>query len=238
MYKEKIKITSIDVDCNFELKLSSLFKIMQEVASNHCESLGASHYDLLKYNLLWVVIRMEVKIYKSIKLDEVVTVTTHAGEQKSFIFPRYFQIYNKNGELLVNVSSIWAVINKDTRRVELRPQGIKATKPEHDKNDMPLPEKVSGSGSVVVDERVVKYSNVDINSHLNNTEYIEFILDTHDLEFYKHHRLCGININYDKEIKYGDNVALLTNKGEIKEIVSGVVNGVNHFTAEVEFEKR
>ena len=92
MYKEKIKITSIDVDNNFELKLSSLFKIMQEVASNHVESLNVGHYDLLKHNLLWVVIRIEVKIYKAIKLDDIITVTTHPGEQKSFIFPRYFQI--------------------------------------------------------------------------------------------------------------------------------------------------
>ena len=237
MYKEKIKITSIDVDNNFELKLSSLFKIMQEVASNHVESLNAGHYDLLKHNLLWVVIRIEVKIYKTIKLDDIITVTTHPGEQKSFIFPRYFQIYDKKGELLVNSSSMWAVIDKDTRKVVLRPQSIKAVKAESNKNDLPLPLKVNIGEVSPVDERVVRYSNVDINGHLNNTQYVEFIVDTHDLDFYKHHRLCRININYDKEIKFGDKVTILSNKEE-KEIIVGKVNDENRFSAEIEYEER
>lgn len=237
MYKEKIKITSIDVDNNFELKLSSLFKIMQEVASNHVESLNVGHYDLLKHNLLWVVIRIEVKIYKAIKLDDIITVTTHPGEQKSFIFPRYFQIYDKKGELLVNASSMWAVIDKDTRKVVLRPQSIKAVKAESNKNDLPLPLKVNIGEVSPVDERVVRYSNVDINGHLNNTQYVEFIVDTHDLDFYKHHRLCSININYDKEIKFGDKVTILSNKAE-KEIVVGKVDDENRFSAEIEYEER
>lgn len=238
MYKEKVQITSVDVDQNLELKLSSLFKHMQVVASNHAESIKAGHWELFEHNMLWVVIRMEVKIYKTPKLDDVITIGTHPGENKSFIYPRYFEIYDSKGKLIIAASSMWAIIDKDTRRVVLKPEGIKVIKPEKDKDDLPLPEKVTGEAPHIVDTRKVRYSEIDLNGHLNNTEYIEFMLDTHTPEFYKSHRISEVNINYDKEIKYGDEVILFTDKGDSKEVIKGKVGGVNHFTAQYIYERR
>ena len=237
MFKQKFVITSIDVDTNFELKLSSLFKFMQEVASNHVESISAGTFDLLKNNLLWVVIRADVKIYKTPKLNDVITITTHPGEQKSFIFPRYFEIYDKKGELLISSSGMWALINKETRRVVIKPEGLKPLKVEKDKDDLPLPEKINGDASTLVDTRRVKYSEVDLNGHLNNTFYISYILDTHDLDFYRHNRVCSLSINYDKEIVFNEEVSLYSNK-EDKEIIKGKVGDTNHFTALIEYERR
>ncbi|MBO6280504.1 MAG: hypothetical protein J6M95_02870 [Bacilli bacterium] len=237
MYKEKVQVTSIDVDQNLELRLSSLFKLMQSVASNHAESIKAGHWELFEHNLLWVVIRMEVKIYRTPILDEVITIGTHPGVTRSFIYPRYFEIYDSKGKLIIAASSMWAMINKDTRRVMVKPEGIKPIKPESDKDDLPLPEKVSGEANLLVDKRKVKYTEIDLNGHLNNTQYIEFILDTHEPDFYKENRIASISINYDKEIKYGDEVSIYSDKN-MPEVVKGSVNGTTNFTAKLEYEKR
>ena len=141
MYSEKIQITSNDIDENLELRLSSLFKFMQQVASHHVEKLHAGHLDLLEHNMLWVVIRMQVKIYKLPKYEEEIVVSTHAGETRSFIYPRYFEIYDDKKNLIVAVSSLWTIIDATTRKVVLKPQGITPIKGESDKDDLPLPEK-------------------------------------------------------------------------------------------------
>ena len=237
MYKEKVLIVSTDVDNNLELRLSNLFKIMQVVASNHVATLKFSHRDLMKYNLLWVVIRMEVQIYRTPTLDEEILVTTHPGERKSFIFPRYFEIYDKKGNLIISVSSMWTLIDKETRRVMIKPEGTVEIKGEVNKDDLPLPLKVSGDATKPVESREVKYTDIDLNGHLNNTSYIEYIINTHDNEFYKHHRIKSININYDKEIKPNSVVNLYTN-GELPEVIKGDVDGVTHFTASLEYEER
>jgi acyl-ACP thioesterase len=237
MYKEKVQITSIDVDHNLELKLSSLFKYMQAVASNHAESVKVGHWELFEHNLLWVVIRMEVKIYQTPKLDEVITIGTHPGETRSFMYPRYFEIYDSKGKLIIAASSIWAMIDKDTRRVVAKPEGIRPVKAEVDKNDLPLPLRVVGDANSKVDSRKVRYTEIDLNGHLNNTSYIEYLLDTHEPSFYTAHRISGININYDKEIKNGDEVTLYSN-GQTPEIIKGFVGESNHFTAKIEYEER
>ena len=237
MYKEKVQVTSVDVDQNLELRLSNLFKYMQQVASNHAESIKVGHWELFEHNMLWVVIRMEVKIYRTPKLDEIITIGTHPGVNRSFVYPRYFEIYDSKGKLIAAASSMWAMIDKDTRRVVLKPEGIRPIKPESDKDDLPLPEKVTGEANNEVDSRKVKYTEIDLNGHLNNTQYIEFLLDTHDPEFYNTHRIKGININYDKEIKAGDFVKIYSNS-QSPEIIKGTVDGNNHFTALIEYENR
>lgn len=237
MYKEKVQITSVDVDENLEVRLSSLFKFMQAVASNHAEKIKVGHWELFKHNLLWVVIRMEVKIYRTPLLDEVITVTTHPGKTRSFIYPRYFEIFDKDGKLIVAASSLWTMIDKTTRRVVTKPQGLTPIKPEENKHDIPLPEKVVGEANDLVDTRKVRYSEIDLNGHLNNTQYIEFILDTHEPSFYREHRISSINISYEKEIKSEHTVCLYSNNKD-KEIVRGNVDGANHFIAELTYEHR
>ena len=237
MFKEKVLIASTDVDSNYELRLSNLFKILQLVASNHVHTLKVGHEELLAHNLLWVLIRMEVKIIRTPKLDEEILVTTHPGDQKSFIFPRYFQIYDKKGNLIINASSMWALIDKTTRKVVLKPADLVSLKGETNKEDMPLPEKVIGDASSLVETRRVRYTDIDLNGHLNNTSYIEYIINTHDNEFYKSNRISRIRINYDKEIRPTDAVDIYTN-GNIPEIIKGKVGEINNFTAEIEYERR
>ena len=237
MYKEKVLIASTDVDSNYELRLSNLFKILQLVASNHVHSLGVGHEELLAHNLLWVLIRMEVKIFKTPLLDEEILVTTHPGEQKSFIFPRYFQIYDKKGNLIINASSMWALIDRTTRKVVLKPADLVSIKGEERKEDMALPEKVLGDASSLVETRHLRYTDIDLNGHLNNTSYIEYIINTHDNDFYKSHRIKSIRINYDKEIRPTDVVDIYTNNS-YPEIIKGRVGEINNFTAEIEYEER
>ena len=237
MYKEKIQVTSVDVDENLEIRLSSLFKFMQQVASNHAEKIKVGHWELFKHNMLWVVIRMEVQIYKTPILDEWITVTTHPGETKSFIYPRYFEIYNSKGELMVSASSLWTIIDKTTRHVVMKPEGLARIPIEHHKDDISLPEKVVGEANNLVDTRKVKYTEIDLNGHLNNTQYVEFLLDTHEPEFYKAHKIKSIIMCYDKEIRGGNIVQLYSNNSN-PEIIKGTVDEGVHFSALINYEKR
>ena len=237
MYKEKVLITSVDVDSNLELRLSNLFKFLQVIGSNHVATLKAGHADLMKHNLLWVVIRFDVQIYRTPKLDEEILITTHPGEQKSFIFPRYYEIYDKHKNLIISASSMWALIDKDTRRVSVKPPHFPAIKAESIKEDIPLPLKVSSNASTLVEKRKVNYTDIDLNGHLNNTSYIEYILNLHDNDFLKDKRIKRITINYDKEIKPTDIVELYKD-GDNPECIKGIVDGSLHFIAELEFEKR
>ena len=66
------------------------------------------------------------------------------------------------------------------------------------------PGRVKVSQQEAVSEYVAKYSDLDINGHVNSIKYIEHILDLFPLDTYKEKTLKRFEIAYVAESYYGD----------------------------------
>lgn len=237
MYFEKYTVLSTDVDFNSEIRLSTLMRYMQEVATNHANKLHFGRDDLQKDNNIWVVVRTDIQIKRLPKVDEEILIFTHPGETKSFMYPRYLKVTDKHKNLLVSVSSIWVVVNYDTRKIILHPFADKKLPSEIDKDDIPLPEKVSGEALDLVDDRKARYSEIDINGHINNTHYLDYVLDIHNLDFYKKHQVSRVLLNYEKEV-HNDDMMKIYSDNNNPEVIIGKINDQTSFLAKVEFKER
>lgn len=236
MFKQKFVVTSNDIDGNLEIKLSSLTRYMQQVATDHANKIKFGHIELSKRGLMWVIIRMQMKIDRLPRLDEEFTISTHPGKDNGFLFFRHFQIYDKNNKLIATSSSSWVVLNYETRKIVLKPFDKKIPE-ETSKLDLPDPEKVVGEASLLADTRIARYSEVDMNGHINNTRYVDYIQDAKGTTFFKQNRISSILINFDKEIKEGDVVKVFSNKSN-PEIIHGKVDDKDSFSAKVIYVKR
>lgn len=62
---------------------------------------------------------------------------------------------------------------------------------------------------------VAKYSDIDINGHVNSIRYIEHILDLFPIEMYREKRIRRFEMAYVAESYYGDELTLfMDNAGE------------------------
>ena len=236
MYQKKYLIGSNDIDQFLELKLSSLFKMMQEISTEHAEVLNIGKANTLDIGMFWVITRMEVEIINAPKYLQNVVLTTYPGDDLRFIFPRYFYLEDEEGNTLVKASSTWMVLNRNTHNVVLNPfNGYKAP-PEHKENELPLPKKVSPKEATLVESRKVRYSDIDLNGHLNNTKYIDYIIDLHDSDFYKKNRIKHFLINYEKELMDND-VLNLSSDFNNPEYIKGEVDKTS-FEVSITYEKR
>lgn len=237
MYKEKFVVQKDEVDSFGDIKISKLMWHMQNVAGEHAIKLKIDRDILMKDNNIWVVVRYDMKINRLPKLEEKYVITTHPGETKGFMFPRFFQVYDKHGNLLVNISSTWVVVNFDTRRIILRPFKDINLPVEHDPHDLELPTKINEEATNLVCKRLTKESELDINIHINNTFYYDYILEIHDIEFYKENKVSRILLNYEKEITHPSEIEIYSDKNN-PEVIIGKVDGNPSFLAKVEFIKR
>jgi acyl-ACP thioesterase len=57
----------------------------------------------------------------------------------------------------------------------------------------------------------VRYSDIDINKHLNSMKYIEYIVNVFDLQMFKENFICKFEIVFLAEGKYGDKLKLYRN---------------------------
>ena len=236
MYTKNYYIGSNDVDQFLDLKLPSFFRMMQDIATEHAEVLNIGKANTIDKGLYWVITRIEIEIIEMPKYLQTVTLKTYPGDDLRFIFPRYFQLEDEKGKILIKASSTWAVLSRETHRVCLNPfPGLKAPT-EHLEGEQPLPGKCEASDCKLVETRKVRYSDIDLNGHLNNTKYIDYIVDIHDSDFYKKNNIKHFLINYEKELKDNNEVSIFSNNSN-PEYIKGDVDGTA-FTVNITYTKR
>ena len=60
----------------------------------------------------------------------------------------------------------------------------------------------------MVYRRTVGYSDIDANRHLNNSKYVDFIMDCFSLNDHEKYSITSIEVNYSKEALPGDSITI------------------------------
>ena len=85
------------------------------------------------------------------------------------------------------------------------------------------PPRISKPGRIKVTEKApvseyqTRYSDIDINGHVNSIKYIEHILDLFPIEFFKEKRIKRFEMAYVAESYYGDILSFYREEVEEKE---------------------
>ena len=214
MTTEKVIIGSNDIDANFNIRLAAFFRIMQEVIMHDTNRRGIGSSELRKQNILWVITRVQVEIARMPKYEEEVTCITYPGTDMKMFYPRYFRMVDKDGNVLVNLCSIWAIIDSETRKPILKCPFSDKLQEYHLPDELEFPSKILVESPLYeIEKRKIHYSDVDLNNHLNNTRYIELLSDVHDSQYHNEHGVKSLTLNYLKEIKEGNEVIVSTSGG-------------------------
>ena len=235
MFTKNFIISNNDVDARFDLKVSAIFRLFQDVAMLATRDLKVDSMSLSKRNIDWVITRMMVEIKRLPKCDEQISVFTYPGKDMAMLYPRYFFITDAKGEIIIRSSSIWCLIDNDTRKVIVDKDVIKKLPEETHDSQLPFPEKIAmPMNQKYIERRVIHYSDLDFNSHMNNVRYVELLTDTHDSCFYKSHQIKSITLNYLKEIKEKEVVDIYSNASN-PETISVSVDGDLAFLGKVTY---
>ena len=238
MYKKSYYIGSNDVDKFLDLKLPSLFKMMQDISTEHAEVIGIGKENTINKGMFWVITRMEVDIIRMPKYLDTVHLITYPGDNMRFIFPRYFRLEDEQGNCLIRASSVWMVLDKSNHRINMNPFPEVKLPEEHMNDELKMPEKAKDDSNLnEVENRKVRYSDIDLNGHLNNTKYIDYIMDIHDSDFYANHKIKHFLINYEKEIVDNNVLTLLTNN-DSPEVIKGKLEDKTSFIANITYGEK
>ena len=204
-YSLPFQVGSFQVHPDGNISLASLADFLQEIAWRHADSADFGR-NLMESNQMWVLSRLDIRVKKSPTWGEKIhAFTAGRGADKLFAF-REFLVLNSNGDVLVKAMSSWLLLHTETKR-PLRPEVVL---PAHlfDPTQKPdwQPEKIRIHGEEIYRETLkVRYSDLDLNNHVNNTSYIlwvENILRENNFPTNE------VLINYQAECLFGDEVNL------------------------------
>lgn len=207
------RVKYYDCDSNNQLKISAAMQLMQQASSEQLEYLGCSVEKLFAEDMVFLLSKMCVNVHRMPVCSERLVVGTAPTKPRGARFVREFVIDSPGGERLLSAFSLWILVNPATRKI-LRPRSFPYLLPYQESQlqtiigDVSLPKEHGCSETSL--SIPVRYSHLDVNQHVNNTVYADFICDALPYDRLSERGIKLMVISFQQEAKWGDVVDITT----------------------------
>ena len=208
IWKDTYQIRSYEVDCHHRLAVLAIFNFMQEAASRHAEALGVSIQQLLSENYTWLLSRLKIKIVSfPVWKDRIQISTWPSGAQRLFAL-RDFELLDKDNQTVAAAVSAWLVLDVQKRRPVRIAPFVERLKPLEGDHILPdTLDKLPGLEFRTHEKKVVvRYTDLDINQHVNNASFVEWLVESIPIRVLDTSLLAELEINFMAEAFYEDHI--------------------------------
>lgn len=246
-WSENFKITSLLVNPMGRLGLYGLLNLLQETAWMHAEAIGFGMHAMEQQGLYWVLTRQTVQMKKWPSFKQSISIETWLRPPEGAFVTREFLIKDSQDQILGSCATSWLALDRQTGKI-LPSQNLRPW--EHiclDRATGLTTEKIPVAGDYEKLARFrVRNSDLDINQHVNNCKYAQWILDSIPYDLHKTLKLNSYSVNFLAETYLEDKVEIdrslqATSDSETSgaSVYRGIRSGDEKvlFTARLEWEK-
>lgn len=230
-FEKDYPITFAHIDNRGIARPSALFEIMQDAATEHADALHLSPGDL--GGALWVLSRLHCAVIRPVRVHEVIHVRTWCAGIKGATWLRAFAL-SVDGEELGQALSAWVVLDHDSHRI-LRPTQIPAARDYlalAPSTCPAVPGKLLCAALTPHHVHTVRYSDLDVNGHMNNVKIVDVVCDGLELDRQDGRFVSEIQVNYTAECMPGEQITLAAGQGtDGLTYVFGAADGAPKFEA-------
>ena len=213
-YAKKHTLKIYEVTCFGDLKLLSLFNILQEVASEHGEILGLGYNECQKKEVTWVAASYRVNINRLPKIGEQISIETWIADLEAVTSQRCYRIKDEQDNILLEGITNWALISTKTLRPVIIAKSLTTN-----------PEQVDGEKLIFSGEKIrlnepqridseyhftSRFDEMDTNFHINNAVYPAWASESLGQEWLENKTPKTIQINFKNAVKAFENISIFT----------------------------
>lgn len=213
-FRQNFLIRSYEIGADRTASIETLMNHLQETALNHVKIAGlmddgfGATPEMSKRNLIWVVAKMHVFVEKYPSWADVVQVDTWVGSSGKNGMRRDWHVIDcQTGETIVRATSVWVMMNKQTRKLSKMPDEVRAEIGPYfiertaiiDEDSRKLPKLHDDTAQYVREGLTPHWADLDVNQHVNNVKYIGWILESAPTTIMESHELAGMTLEYRRE---------------------------------------
>ena len=205
------------VDFMGRLTMGVLGNHLLNCAGFHASDRGFGIAELNENHYTWVLSRLAIELEDMPHQYETFSIQTWVENVYRLFTDRDFALVNKDGKTIGYARSVWAMISMETRK----PADLLALHGGSISDyicDKECPIDKPGRIKVATEEPVwvyqTRYSDIDINGHVNSIKYIEHIFDLFPMETFKDKQVKRFEMAYVAESYYGDSLSFYKEEKE------------------------
>uniref|UniRef100_W0HJY0 Acyl-[acyl-carrier-protein] hydrolase n=1 Tax=Lindera communis TaxID=155291 RepID=W0HJY0_9MAGN len=214
IFRQHFAIRSYEIGADRTASIETLMNHLQETALNHVRSAGllgdgfGATPEMSRRDLIWVVTRMQVLVDRYPAWGDIVEVETWVGASgKNGMRREWLVRDSQTGEILTRATSVWVMMNKRTRRLSKIPEEVRGEIGPYFMEDVAIVEEDSrkvqklneNTADSVRRGLTPRWSDLDVNQHVNNVKYIGWILESAPGSILESHELSCMTLEYRRE---------------------------------------
>ncbi len=206
-------LKSYQLDQRGRMPVWIIFQNLQEAAEYNAVDLGFDTETLLQRGLTWVLSRLQLRVTSVPKGRQGMEVETWPSDIVSRFAHRDFRLRLPGEEEYFAVaSSAWIMLDMH----KMRPVTVATYLPKD--HVVHLPRMVTepfpafdtqGEPEVLTEFRV-RRSDLDLNDHVNNVHYVEWLAESVPEELWRNADVSALDVEYKRAVKFGDTVTVST----------------------------
>jgi acyl-ACP thioesterase len=243
IYEETYPVFSFLLDPLKRLSIPAAFGILGDAAGRDAARRGWGFEELVRRNQAWVLVRAKMLINRQPVWGEKITLRTWPKLMEGVVAYRDFQILDGNRIILIAGSTAWTLLDLSTRKL------VRLIGKEYETGELSelhaIPDKPGKIAwpvdMLVVNEMTAKFGQLDMNNHVNNTRYIEWVLNEIPVDILMERHIREVEVNFLSEVKNQDEIQIVMPKGRpAGNVMEGFVrykeDGRQAFAARFTFE--
>ena len=207
LFSKKFTLTPGECNGQQEMSLSFLVGRIIKVASMHADLWGVGYEKMISSRTAWVLSRLSIEMKHFPAINQEYTLETWIEDYNTRFSTRNMAILDNKGEVCGYVRTIWLVLDLEARRTanmeelnELRTLVLDRPCP------IDPPTRMRIENGQKIDSFAVRYSDIDLNRHVNSARYVEYLLNQYPFEWYDNNRITRFEIAYAHEALPGINI--------------------------------
>ena len=177
VFEKDYELTYSHIDWRGVSRPSAVFDFMQDAATQHARF---CHLDRDDIGAIWVLSRMRLELDRPLRPYERLHLATFCAGIKGASWLRAFD-FSVDGAPVGRAISSWVVLETGSHRI-LRPSSVPGAADYacSDRPTLPMPGKLSLPALTHSHDHPVRYSDLDVNRHLNNVRIAALVSDALD----------------------------------------------------------
>ncbi len=209
-YESIFPISIAETDCTGRIKPVVILNYMQDIAEKSINKYDKklSCNDLISNGFGWFLIRYRIEFENDLKdIKEIKVQTESRGSQRLNAY-RDFEVFdNLTGKRILKAATTWMIVDLNNKSVVNISQKFPELFSFEKREDDLVLQKLKSPETIDREKLFsVRFDDLDVNNHVNNTVYISWALEALDFEFRKTNTLKSLDIYFKHEAKYGDDI--------------------------------
>lgn len=208
-----IRTADYECDIHGRMRLKAILQHMQEISAAHLDALGLPYTLLCAHRQVFLLSKIRLTINRRPEAAEYFELATVPLTPVGAQFLRRNAFLDSEGRQLLSADAAWMLVDPESHRI-LRPAEFIGSLRYTEAGGCDLPRcRLQAPEALPAGEREVRFSDLDVNRHMNNAVYADICEDFLPPQAALEREPRSFYIHYRSEARLGDR--LQVSRGEL-----------------------